>query len=66
MNIKEYGDLHEKALWQEFKNSLCKNNGADWLYNGGTVKDKPADLGYYIGYKIAQAYYENAKDKNKQ
>ena len=27
------------------------------------VKDKPADLGYYMGYHIAKSYYENAKDK---
>ena len=25
--------------------------------------DRPADLGYYIGYKIAEAYYKNAADK---
>ncbi len=24
---------------------------------------KPADLGYYIGYKIVESYYNRAKDK---
>jgi hypothetical protein len=33
------------------------------LYNGNTAKNRPADLGYYIGYKISQAYYYNATDK---
>ena len=33
------------------------------MYNYSTVKDKPADLGYYIGYKIAEEYYKNAADK---
>ncbi len=59
----EYGNHHEKQLWQEFKNELCNNSANNWLYNYSTVKDKPADLGYYIGYKIAEEYYKNATDK---
>ncbi|MBC7808379.1 MAG: hypothetical protein H7145_19775 [Akkermansiaceae bacterium] len=42
-------------------------NGKDisnWFYQGDRAKDRPADLGYYIGYKICEAYYERAKDKN--
>ena len=27
------------------------------------VKDKPADMDYYMGYRIAKSYYENAKGK---
>ncbi|HYF31108.1 MAG TPA: DUF2268 domain-containing putative Zn-dependent protease [Chitinophagaceae bacterium] len=60
---QEYGDKHEKKLWIEFKNELCNQSIGNWLYNYGSVKDKPADLGYYIGYKIAQEYYKNALDK---
>jgi hypothetical protein len=59
----EYGNKHEKDLWKAFKNELCSDSITHWLYNYGTVKDKPADLGYYIGYKIAQEYYKNASDK---
>jgi hypothetical protein len=62
--VNDYGDKHEKDLWNEFKASLCHPTGENWLYNGNRVKDKPADLGYYIGYKITQAYYNNAKDKH--
>jgi hypothetical protein len=58
-----YGNQHEKALWKEFKNEMCSDHTGNWLYNYGTVKDRPADLGYYIGYKIAEAYYKNAADK---
>ena len=60
---QEYGDKHEKELWKEFKNELCSESIKNWLYNYKTVKDKPADLGYYIGYKIAKEYYENSTDK---
>ena len=60
-----YGDKNERALWNEFKSTLCWPNAEKWMYNGDTVKDRPADLGYYIGYKITQAYYAQAKDKSK-
>jgi hypothetical protein len=60
---QEYGDQHEEQLWQEFKSELCNSSAKNWLYNYSIVKEKPADLGYYIGYKIAEEYYKNAKDK---
>jgi hypothetical protein len=59
----DYGDKNEKKIWTDFKNELCNENANNWLYNYSTVKDKPADLGYYVGYKIAQEYYKNASDK---
>jgi hypothetical protein len=59
----EYGEKHESELWIQFKNELCNQNIGNWLYNGSTVKNKPRDLGYYIGYKIAESYYNNAQDK---
>jgi hypothetical protein len=62
--VNEYGDKHENDLWTEFKSTLCAPNANKWLYNGGTAKDRPADLGYYIGYRIAKAYYTNATDKS--
>lgn len=61
--LLEYGNAHEAELWKLFKSQLCGNFQGEWLYNYSTVKDKPADLGYYIGYKIAQAYYNRAIDK---
>lgn len=60
---REYGDKHEKELWQQLKNELCNNSAKNWIYNYSTVKDKPGDLGYYMGYKIAEEYYKNATDK---
>ena len=59
----EYGENNENKLWTEFKNELCNQNIGNWLYNGYSVKDKPADLGYFIGYEIAKEYYKNASDK---
>lgn len=64
-HVHEYGDAREAALWREFQQSMATNDTAPWLYNGGKARagDRPADLGYYIGYKIAEAYYERAADK---
>ncbi len=60
---KTYGDAHEQELWTAFKNELCNESAGNWLYNYGEVEDKPADLGYYIGYQISKAYYQQAADK---
>jgi len=58
-----YGDSHEKELWQHLKSEMCSDSTGHWLYNYGTVKDKPADLGYYMGYEIAKEYYKHASDQ---
>lgn len=58
-----YGDPREKELWREFKTAMSGKDTSKWLYNGGSIKDRPADLGYYIGYKITEAYYKQATDK---
>ena len=34
-----------------------------WLYNRGATADRPGDLGYFIGYRIAEAYYARTSDK---
>ncbi len=41
------------------------NKVTRWLYNGSNSKELPADLGYYIGYKIVESHYGLAKDKQK-
>lgn len=63
--IHVYGETHEQELWEEFQQVMMENDISNWLYNGTNSKDRPADLGYYIGYKICQKYYEQAKDKSK-
>lgn len=62
-HLHAYGNPKEGELWREFKQSMLANDTTLWLYNGGKVKDRPADLGYYIGYKIAESYYRQSPDK---
>jgi hypothetical protein len=33
------------------------------MYEGKVGKGRPADLAYFVGYRIAQAYYDKAPDK---
>jgi hypothetical protein len=64
-HLREYGDAHEADLWREFSQAMDKTDTSQWLYQGDKSKDRPADLGYYMGYRIAEAYYQRAEDKKK-
>jgi hypothetical protein len=61
--LHEYGDAHERQLWLEFKKEMNARDTSNWLYQADKAKDRPADLGYYVGYKITEAYYNKATDK---
>lgn len=60
-----YGREHERELWVQFEKDADSRNFALWLYNGDSVKDRPADLGYYMGYRITEEFYRRAPDKEK-
>lgn len=60
-----YANEHEKQLWNELKNELCSKDFSNWLFNASKSKDRPGDLGYRMGYKIAEAYYQNSTNKEK-
>jgi len=66
MHINErahsYGLVHEHELWEEFKTAMNGHSYTGWMY-GDPPGERPADLGYFIGYRIAQAYYNSASDK---
>jgi uncharacterized protein YjaZ len=59
---ERYGMLHEHELWQEFKQHLDDSSLGSWMY-AGPQGDRPADLGYFLGHRIAEAYYNRAADK---
>jgi hypothetical protein len=58
-----YGNSHEAELWGSFRDDMDTDKFREWMYNGSSAKDKPADLGYFIGYKITKAYYARSKNK---
>jgi hypothetical protein len=62
-HLKTYGRTHDAEIWRDFEPNMYKPEISNWFYNATTAKDRPADLGYYVGYLITRAYYQNAKDK---
>jgi hypothetical protein len=62
--IYEYGDMHTTELWEEFKKEKDNTNWSNWLYRAKD-KNRPKDLGYWIGYKITKAYYDKMDNKAK-
>ncbi|HEY0459432.1 MAG TPA: DUF2268 domain-containing putative Zn-dependent protease [Pyrinomonadaceae bacterium] len=62
-HLDKYANPIEKELWLEFKKEMAGTDASNWLYQGDKTVGKPADLGYWMGYKIAESYYKNAKDK---
>lgn len=59
----KYGIAHEAELWKEFTAHFDDRNFFPWMY-GKPGDGRPNDLGYFIGYRIAQAYYARATDKD--
>ena len=58
----KYGIAHEAELWKEFSGHFEDKGFGIWMYNR-PPDGRPNDLGYFIGYRIAQAYYSKAADK---
>jgi uncharacterized protein YjaZ len=53
---------HEKKIETAFAADLDKTDLSQWLDN--STIEKPGDLGYWVGYRIVQRYYEHASDKS--
>lgn len=63
--IYDYGKENERELWSEFSQELDSPDWNKWFYAKSKTEERPADLGYFIGYMITKSYYSKAKDKNK-
>jgi hypothetical protein len=67
-SVEAYGLAHEAELWAEFQKDMDGDDLSKWLYNGGSLtanSARPADLGYFIGARIAESYYKRAVDKHR-
>ncbi|MFK7953695.1 MAG: hypothetical protein AB8B73_12685 [Ekhidna sp.] len=61
-----YANENEELVWKEFQEDSTKpydEARKRWFYNYRS-KDRVPDLGYYIGFKISEAYYNQANDKS--
>lgn len=63
-HVREFAAPREKELWKEFESVMNGTDYSRWLYNGSNSTDRPADLGYWIGYQICKAYYNRMADKH--
>jgi hypothetical protein len=67
--IKRMQDTHawanarERELWVEFQKDMPALKTSRWLYGSSGGNGRPVDLGYWMGYKISEAYYKQAADK---
>ncbi|WP_460219479.1 gliding motility protein GldB-related protein [Psychroserpens sp. MEBiC05023] len=62
-----YGKANESSLWVKFLGDLdikYQYIKTDWFYNYDRT-DIPPDLGYFMGFKICEKFYNDAKDKHK-
>lgn len=59
----EYGNLHQEKLAKEFIEIMNGDVYEDWLYGTSGKDDRPNDLGYWMGYKIVEAYFNKMDDK---
>ena len=51
----------EMEIETAFVGDQDKTDLSAWVYN--TTAEQPGDLGYWVGYRIAKAYYQHAVDK---
>jgi hypothetical protein len=58
-----YGSANEDVLKKDFYTEMLTKNTRNWLYSGNNTQYGVADLGYFMGYKICEAYYDKADDK---
>lgn len=62
--VYEYGDRHEIELFRQFLQDKDSREFPTWLY-GQTKDGRPQNLGYWIGYRIAESFFRKTKDKKK-
>ncbi len=59
-----WGLANEREVWAEFEKEMSGKDASRWIANQSRATSKwSADLGYFVGARIAEAYYARATDK---
>jgi hypothetical protein len=61
----DYCVKNEKDLWKRFKAEMNDRNPGDWMWGKPADPEQPPHLGYIIGARIVEAYYNRVEDKEK-
>lgn len=56
-NNYDYGIMNEIQLKEKLFKEIYNDDFSYWIYNSNTVNGQPRDLGYFMGYRIAENYY---------
>lgn len=64
---RTWGREHEAEVWRRFSSEMGGPSSGNWIGSAGSRIEAwggwPGDLGYFVGYQISRAYYEQAADK---
>lgn len=58
-----WANARERDLWTEFQKDMDGKDTSRWLYGTSGGNGRPVDLGYWMGFKIGEAYFKNAAAK---
>lgn len=59
----EFFDMDEERLWGEFQKEMHGRETGDWMWSTPSDSLQPPHVGYVLGARIVQAYYDRADDK---
>ena len=60
----QYGCPREQALYQQFAREPNRVETSPWFFDHQPANGWPPDMGYWLGYRIAQTYHHQAADKH--
>lgn len=61
-HVHRWADPREAELWKEFQDDKGGRDYSRW-FASDDPEARPKDLGYYMGYKIVEAFYGRSDDK---
>ena len=59
----DFGAANHLRVFAKFEQDIFFNRRGDWLWGENLNELKERDLGYYVGYKICERFYEQSTDK---
>jgi hypothetical protein len=60
---ERYGLPREAEIWTQFSADMRSTGTGEWMFVRPQDPARPADLGYWVGYRIVRRYYDQATDK---
>jgi thiol-disulfide isomerase/thioredoxin len=60
---RDYLLAHEEELWEAFREDMLGHETGDWLWQRPANPEQPQDVGYAMGARIVETFYNNARDK---